>query len=141
MVRVVDLGGIQAVYGGIVTHVSDAVVLVTPSQQWAYVAELSLHLLNIDDAASAVRVQIAVPRGIIGVGWLQQDGKDWVCQAPASSLLPQEIELMIPKGTLGGKLIFSNWTEGGKPAVGIVESIQIGKIETSSTSGPGAKLC
>ena len=131
MAKVVDLAGIQPVYGGVVTQLSDAVVLVTPSQQWSYAAELSFELPGVANTGSAIRIQIAVPRGTIGIGWLKQDEKDWVCQAAADSLLSQEIELIIPSGTFGGKLVFSNWSAGGKPAVGIVESIQIEAIQTA----------
>ena len=63
---------------------------------------------------------------MLGIGWLARDGRDWVTRASAgSNATSTEVCLTIPAGTIGGKLVFDNWTAGGEPARGHIRSIKI----------------
>ena len=37
----------------------------------------------------------------------------------------EDVALVIPAEKVGGRLVFDNWTEGGRPAVGIVHEISV----------------
>jgi len=110
--------------GSVITR-KDAVILVTSSSQWAYSAEAEFELPAAEQKARMVEVRLRVQSGTIGVGWLRQDGSSWIERASCNSSRSTKLDLLIPAGTLGGKLVFDNWTEGGEPAVGVLEGIQI----------------
>ena len=107
-----------------------AVVIVTPAAQWAYgaqaeFAQAEFESVGNDHAPKIVRVRLNVYSGALGVGWLQEDGKDWVIRTSASMPTTEEVALVIPAEKVGGRLVFDNWTEGGRPAVGIVHEISV----------------
>jgi organic radical activating enzyme len=131
---------LQPVYGGCVVPRGDEVVVITPPQPYAYCAEVKLELPDIT-VAHIVKVRIRVEIGTIGVGWLRQDEIDWVARASSSSPNSTELDLPLPAGTQNGKLVFDNWTAGGNPGVGVVESIAIvGAGENASSADAHFRL-
>ncbi len=128
MAETVPLTELRALDDGIVALRADVAVLVTPANQWAYAAEVAVPLPDIETEAQMIKVKVSVPSGVLGMGWLQHDETAWVTRTSVSSPTAKESELIIPAGTRGGKLVFDNWSEGDKPAIGIVESISVIKM-------------
>src|SRR5262245_6794917 len=103
-----------------------AVILVSDPGQRAYSAETTFDMPGIAAESRIVKVALRVERGVLGIGWLRQDGSAWAVRASAvegSSV--KELSLVLPVHTPSGKLVFDNWTEGGRPAHGVIQAIQI----------------
>jgi hypothetical protein len=70
----------------------DAIVLVTAPQRWAYAAEADFEIPGIESRGRTVKVPMTVEGGVLGVGWLREDGLDWVTRAsrgpPAVRIAP-----------------------------------------------------
>ena len=73
-----------------------------------------------------VAVDLEVEAGVLGIGWLTAGGQDWITRTSAGAdAIQTEVRLVIPVGTIGGKLVFDNWTAGGEPARGRIRKIEI----------------
>ena len=121
----VPLSRIAALNDGRLSVLSDAVMLVTDSRQWAYSAEARFNLAGGAHLDRTVKVELKVESGVLGVGWLLDDGS-WAARASANSDVgPTELRLNLASSTAGGSLIFDNWTEGGNPARGVITGIKV----------------
>jgi organic radical activating enzyme len=122
----VPLSRISPVGEGRLTPRPDALGLESDPRQWAYSAEAAVDLPGIEREQRTVRIELEVESGVLGVGWLRRDGSAWVTRASAArGPGTTELQLVIPARTEGGKLVFDNWTAGGKPARGVVRRITI----------------
>jgi MoaA/NifB/PqqE/SkfB family radical SAM enzyme len=110
------------------------IVLTTPPAQWAYAAEVEFELPDIAAIETVVRVQLNIKSGSLGIGWLRADGANWITRGSATMPSTQEVNLRVPAGTAGGKLVFDNWSEGDRPAVAVIREIAV----TSATTGASA---
>ena len=105
---------------------SGGITLITNPQQWSYGAQAQFDIPGIDGCSRVIAISLRVEAGMLGIGWLARDGRDWVTRASAgSNATSTEVCLTIPAGTIGGKLVFDNWTAGGEPARGHIRSIKI----------------
>jgi MoaA/NifB/PqqE/SkfB family radical SAM enzyme len=108
----------------------DAVALVTDPRQWAYSAEAEIDIPGVESESSIVKIRVEVESGVLGVGLLREDESAWVARASATEgPIARELRLSVPAQTRSGKLVFDNWTEGGKPARGLIRSIKIARDE------------
>jgi hypothetical protein len=111
--------------GNITARRPDAVTLVTDPRQWAYSAEVEFDLFGAEETR-IVTICVEVESGILGIGLLRDDGSGWVARSSVTEgPTEKEVNLVIPTHRLGHKLVFDNWTEGGKPARGVIRSIKI----------------
>jgi hypothetical protein len=102
----------------------DGVALVTDSRQWAYSAEAVFDIPAIENEPRVVKICLELDSGVLGAGFLRDDS--WVVRMSARGApCTKEISLLIPAKTHGGKLVFDNWTEGGKPARAVIRSVSI----------------
>jgi hypothetical protein len=121
----------------VISHLQ-AITLVTAPEQWAYSAEAKFDVPGIESESRILKIGLEVESGVLGVGWLQEDQADWVTRASATPESSQkELILVLPAQTRGGKLVFDNWTAGGKPARGVIRSITI--VENSQGLQPSRK--
>src|SRR5277367_86408 len=113
----VPLGTISAVNGCSLITEPDSVVLVTTAQRWAYAAQAKFEIPGIENCSRVIAVSLRVEAGVLGIGWLTANGRDWITQASAGpDEASTEVRLVIPVGTIGGLLVFDNWTAGSESA-------------------------
>jgi Phytanoyl-CoA dioxygenase (PhyH) len=118
------LSGIIPLGQGRINVRHDGVALVSDPRQWAYSAEATFDVPGIESERRTVRIELEVESGVLGIGWLIEDGSAWAARASATPGATA-VDLVIPAQTRCGKLIFENWTEGGEPAFGIIRSMKI----------------
>jgi hypothetical protein len=105
---------------------SDAIRLETDPRQWAYSAQADLDIPRIENESRILKISLIVEKGVLGVGWLRDDGSGWVVRASANEqLATHELRLVLPAKTPAGKLIFDNWTEGNQAAHAVVHQVQV----------------
>jgi organic radical activating enzyme len=122
----VALSSIQPLNGGTIAAEGESTRLVTTDERYQYAAQVELDLPGIEDQSRKLRLRVRVLSGVLGAGWLRQDGLDWDARGSAAPATDScEIGLVVPVGTSGGRLVFDNWTEGGSPCVANIESIEI----------------
>ena len=122
----IPTGTIVASNGGKLTAESDSVSLTTDRRQWAYSACARFEIPGIEGFTRVVAVSLEVEAGTVGVGWLAADGRDWITRASAGPDLGlADVRLGIPVGTVGGALVFDNWTAGGESARCHIRKISI----------------
>ena len=118
--QLVPLHAVSLTAGG------DGAILVTSPQQWSYGAELNFEIPGIASHQRRLSIQMDVENGVLGAGWLSDDGSHWITRgALGQGDARRELTLVIPAGTRGGKLVFDNWTEGGMSARGIIRNIAV----------------
>jgi organic radical activating enzyme len=107
-----------------ITHRLDEIALVTDSRQWAYSAEAFFDIPGEGDWVLTIEVE--VESGVLGAGVLREDRQNWVIRGSATEGTgAKELRLLLPEHTRAGRIVFDNWTEGGKPARGIIRAIKI----------------
>lgn len=99
------------------------VSLVTAPVRWSHAAYLPFALPDIDRVSRVVEVAIEVLRGEIGVGWAIREEKRWVARRGVAKGI-YFIRLIVPAGTVGGDLVFDNWTSYGS-AHAVIEAISV----------------
>jgi len=125
-ITVIPLSEIKAVLKGRLTAKNGTIHLVTDPGLWAYSAVAAVALPGIEQRARTIRVRLKMRFGRIGMGWEMADGTGWTARSAVQTVrTPQEVKLVVPAGTIGGKLIFDNWTAGGKPAEVVIQNIAI----------------
>ena len=118
--RVVPLGGAS------ITPDSDSIALLSDTRQWAYSAEAEFDIPGIGESSRVVKVCLEVKSGILGIGWLCGGDGSWVVRSSAvEGAATKHLSLVLPVHAPTGKLVFDNWTQGGKAAHGIIRSIQV----------------
>ena len=132
-ITTVPLARIAALHEGTIGAQLEGVAFVSDSHQWAYSAEAEFSIPGIESDSRMLKIGLELESGILGVGWLHDNQTDWVAYASATRGA-KEVRLMIPAHTRVGKLVFINWTEGGKPARGIIRSITISTVPTIAMS-------
>jgi hypothetical protein len=134
----IPLSQIAPVGAGRIMHQREATLLVTAPGQWHYSAEAVFDLPGIDSGARIVNVRVEVESGRLGIGWLSADGSDWIVRSFITrTAAPTEVALTVPGGVAGGRLVIENATEGGQPAVAIIEGICV--LETDDAAPPGSR--
>src|SRR5579875_3271628 len=124
--RAVPIWKLKSMNNAAVWVKQGAIVLETPSQQWAYAASTCFPLPEIDKTEQVVKVRLKVETGVLGLGWVNEDNSAWITRTSAKPTPEfQDVSLVIPAGTKGGTLIFDNWTEGGLPARAVIQAIWI----------------
>lgn len=109
-----------------VTTRPDGVALVTDSRQWAYSAEAEFEIPSTENEPRILKICVEVESGVLGVGVLQENRSSWVVRGSArEGATVKEVSLLIPGQTRPGRIVFDNWTEGGKPARGVIRTIKI----------------
>ena len=130
----IPLSQIAAIPAGKVVQTSGSAVLITAPAQWSYSAAAVFELPQIESHACAVTIRLHVQRGELGVGWLDRDDSAWIARAlVADTSAPAVVSLLIPQNTVGGRLVFDNATEGGRPAVALIRSITIEGAEVPAS--------
>ena len=105
---------------------ADAVQLISDPEQWSYSAAARFRLPGIESEPRAIRVALRMEAGTFGIGWLSEDGSEWIVRKPAAADDGNiEVELAVPAGTDGGSLVLDNWTANQEPARGYIDRIQI----------------
>ncbi len=128
MAQIVDIsvGTIAAINGGKLIAKPDSVGLTTDPQRWAYSAYARFEIPGIEGCSHVIAVSLEVEAGTLGVGWLAADGRDWITRASAGPDLGlADVRLSIPVGTVGGALVFDNWTVAGEFARCRIRNIRI----------------
>ena len=108
-------------------NISDgAVQLISDPEQWSYSATARFRLPGIESAPRTIRVALRMEAGTLGIGWLSEDGSEWIARKPAAAHDGNiDVELAIPAGTEGGSLVLENWSADHEPARGYIDDIQI----------------
>jgi hypothetical protein len=122
----VSIRNIMPLNGGTASIDGNSLILMTDPRLWAWSAQIQFEIPEIDRSPRAIAVGLEVERGTLAIGWLQADEQEWIAQSSATPSVGATIlRVVVPAGTLGGKLVFINWTAGGEPALGRVTSIEI----------------
>src|SRR5689334_19713468 len=132
----IPLAQIMPLGRGRVIHQHDAAVLVTAPGQWSFSAEAVFDISGLERTGRIIEISLQVKRGVIGVGWLNE-GSTWVARSfIGASGVPAQVALALPRGASGGRLIVETATEGGSPAVVILEGICV----RDAAAAPAASL-
>ena len=121
----IALSRVAPLFGGNLIPRSGVIELVTDPRPWAHSAEAEFDIPQIQTRPEKLEVTLRVESGRVGVGWLRGDGKGWIDHAIARSDAKTRPVLEIPAGTEGGKLVFTNQREDGKPSRVVIERIGI----------------
>jgi hypothetical protein len=121
----IALSCIAPLYEGSVTAETGAMLVVTDPRPWAFSADANFELPAIKERLQTIPVTVGVESGALGVGWLAADGATWVEHVVARTGTTGELNLAIPAGTVGGKLVFDNQRADGEPSRAIIEGIRL----------------
>lgn len=101
----IPLSEIQAVGDGKVERQRDHLLVTTGADQWAFAAAAQIRLPGIEEQACVIAIRITVKDGVLGIGWLSDDGETWVVRLALDAGTDLDfVHLSIPAGTLGGSL-------------------------------------
>lgn len=104
----------------------DSMFLVTTPQRESKSAQLEFAIPGIETHSRVVKIRAEVSRGALGVGWFDEDeAESIVCRSIGQQSRVGDVELLIPAGTPGGKLIFYNHAEGKTSTRALIRSISI----------------
>jgi organic radical activating enzyme len=116
---------IVALSDSILSEDDHGLVLLTDPRQWAYSAEAKFDIPGIDRTSKTIVVRAKVEAGAVGVGWVSEDGRNWLSPVTLKSGTGETVaRLTVPTATVGGKLVFRNEAENG-PAQASIRSIEV----------------
>jgi MoaA/NifB/PqqE/SkfB family radical SAM enzyme len=121
-----DVTNLIPIGEGRLSSEAGSVTLISAPHQWAYSAEAEFKIPGIENGSRIITIGLEVESGVLGIGWLRQDQSAWTSRTNAVAAPGEKkISLVVPAQTYGGKLVFENWTEGGKSAIARILSITI----------------
>jgi Radical SAM superfamily len=130
----IPLSSIKGLCGCTPFAMERAVLIGTPTEQWAYAAKAILELGAID-RAHMVAVELEVQTGTVGIGWFSEGC--WVARVFADEATTRA-ELILPPGMIAGELVFENADPGGRASVAVVKTVELIRlIPTSAEEDAG----
>jgi len=112
-------------YNGQLEVRGDVAIVTTDSRPWTFSAYANFELPGVETSPRAVKICATVESGLLGVGWFQQDGATWLTRVLINSKVERTLAyLFIPKGTVGGRLVFRNGSQSGATRAAI-HSIEV----------------